>query len=89
MLELAGLYLLMINAAAFTAFTLDKRAAARGAWRVPEQRLLMLAALGGSAGAIAARAVLRHKTRKAGFSGWLFGIAAAQAAAVLAYLLLR
>ena len=87
--ELAGLYLLMMNAAAFTAFALDKRAAARGARRVPERRLLILAALGGSVGAVAARALLRHKTRKAGFSAWLFGIVAAQAAAGLAYFLLR
>lgn len=84
-----ALYLVAINAAAFVAFAVDKRAAARGGWRVPERRLLTLAALGGAAGGLVARAVLRHKTRKAGFSAWLFGIAAAQGAAALAYLLLR
>lgn len=85
--ELAALYLMMINAATVTAFALDKRAAARGGWRVPELRLLALAALGGSPGALAARALLRHKTRKTGFSAWLWGIAAVQAllAAWLAY----
>lgn len=87
--ELFALYLLAINAAAATAFALDKRAAARGGWRVPERRLLTLAALGGAAGALLARAVLRHKTRKAGFSFALWAIAAAQGAAALAYLLLR
>lgn len=89
--ELAALYLMMINAATVTAFALDKRAAARGGWRVPELRLLALAALGGSPGALAARALLRHKTRKAGFSAWLWGIAAVQAvlAVWLAYRALR
>lgn len=89
MLELAALYLLAINAAAVTAFALDKRAAARGAWRVPERRLLILVALGGSPGAVAARLVLRHKTRKASFSMALWAIVALQAAAGVAYLLLR
>ena len=78
--EILGVYLLTINAATVTAFALDKRAAARGGWRTPERRLLALAALGGSPGALAARALFRHKTRKAGFSAWLWGIAVAQAA---------
>lgn len=88
-MELFGLYLLTINAAAFTAFALDKRSAARGGRRVPERRLLALAAMGGAPGALVARAVLRHKTRKAGFSAWLFAIAAAQGVGALAYLLVR
>ncbi|WP_430420450.1 DUF1294 domain-containing protein [Phenylobacterium sp.] len=91
MAELLALYLVMINAATVTAFALDKRAAARGGWRTPERRLLVLAALGGSPGALAARALFRHKTRKAGFSAWLWGIAVAHAvlAAWLAYRALR
>ena len=79
MLELAALYLAAINAAAVTAFWLDKRAAERGGWRVPERRLLILAALGGSPGAIAARVLLRHKTRKTGFGAALSAIAAVHA----------
>lgn len=89
MFELFALYLVAMNVAAFTAFALDKRAAARGGWRVPERRLLGIAALGGSPAALLARAVLRHKTRKASFSAALWGIMAAQAAALAAYLVLR
>jgi len=89
MFELTALYLLAINAAAFTAFALDKRAAALGGRRVPERRLLTLAALGGSPGALAARLVLRHKTRKARFSAALWSIVGVQAAAAVAYLVPR
>lgn len=42
--------LLLINAITFAVYGYDKFCAKRGAWRVPEIRLLGLAALGGSAG---------------------------------------
>jgi uncharacterized membrane protein YsdA (DUF1294 family) len=79
MFEAATLYLLTINAAAFAAFWLDKRAAERGLWRTPESTLLMLAMLGGTSGAIAGQQVLRHKTRKEPFRTLLWLIAGAQA----------
>lgn len=93
MLELAGLYLIAINAVTFGAFALDKRAAGRRARRVPERRLLTLAALGGSPGALIGQQVLRHKTRKEPFRTWLWTIVGVQALglglAALAYLLPR
>lgn len=66
-----GLYLVAINLATFAAFGLDKRRAEAGAWRIPERRLLGLAAAGGAPGAAAAQRVFRHKTLKEPFASWL------------------
>jgi uncharacterized membrane protein YsdA (DUF1294 family) len=51
---------------------------------VPERTLLTLAALGGGPGALVARPVFRHKTRKQPFSAWLMLIVFLQAAALVA-----
>lgn len=66
-----GLYLVAINLVTFAAFGLDKRRAEAGAWRIPERRLLGLAAAGGGLGAVAAQRVFRHKTRKEPFASAL------------------
>ena len=42
----------------------DKRAAARGSWRVPESSLHLLEALGGWPGALLGQRWFRHKNRK-------------------------
>lgn len=88
----ATLYLAVLNLATFVIFGFDKAAAAdkvnRGRSRVPERALLTLAALGGSPGALLARPVFRHKTRKQPFSAWLTLIMFVQAAAVVAGLAL-
>lgn len=62
-----GFYLIAINCAAYLAFLFDKARARQGGWRIPEQRLLILALVGGSIGAIAGQKLLRHKTRKEPF----------------------
>jgi uncharacterized membrane protein YsdA (DUF1294 family) len=87
MFEAFVLYVLAINAATFAAFAWDKRAAERRAWRIPERRLLTLAAFGGSPGALAAQQLLRHKTRKEPFRTALRAVAAVHMAllAIAAY----
>jgi len=59
----AGAYLLLMNLAAFAVFGADKRRARRGAWRVPERTLFLLALLGGSVGALMGMRRFRHKTK--------------------------
>lgn len=75
---LAG-YLAAVNLAAFAAFGLDKHRARTGGWRIPEARLLGLAAAGGGVGAAAAQRLFRHKTTKEPFASRLRLIFAAQA----------
>ncbi len=67
-------WLLGVNSLAVIAFHHDKRMARLGGWRIPEQTLLTLALVGGSPGALLARSVFRHKTRKQPFSGQLLAI---------------
>lgn len=75
-----------LNFIAFAAFGLDKARAAAGGWRMAESTLLLFAALGGTIGAYAGRALFRHKTRKQPFSSQLHGIAIFQALALAAVL---
>jgi uncharacterized membrane protein YsdA (DUF1294 family)/cold shock CspA family protein len=51
----------------FGAYGIDKRAAVRGRWRIPESSLLLPGLLGGWPGAIIGQQVFRHKTKKAAF----------------------
>ncbi|WP_237215654.1 DUF1294 domain-containing protein [Ruegeria lacuscaerulensis] len=78
------MYLWAINTLTLLAFGWDKLRARRRKRRVPERRLLWLAALGGGPGAVVGRWIFRHKTRKGRFSAWLFAILIVQAAACYA-----
>lgn len=60
--------LLLINLITFAVYGYDKSCARRGAWRVPEMRLLLLAAVGGSVGALLAMFLFRHKTKHLKFT---------------------
>ena len=62
-MKLALLLLAAVNLAAFALYGLDKWKAKRGAWRVPEATLLLVAFLGGSAGALLGMELFRHKTK--------------------------
>lgn len=84
MIALAALVLGVLNLLTFLVFGWDKLAAVDGRSRVPERLLLLLAALGGSPGALLARPVFRHKTRKQPFGAWLMLIVFVQASALVA-----
>ena len=81
-----GLWLLVTNGLAFIVFAVDKRRAQAGRSRdrIPEARLLFLAAIGGSGGAVAAQQILRHKTRKQPFANRLLLIVVAHLGIMLA-----
>jgi uncharacterized membrane protein YsdA (DUF1294 family) len=56
-----------MSLACFVAFGWDKRSAANGSRRVPEQTLHILAMLGGWPGALLGQRHFRNKTRKQSF----------------------
>ena len=82
MIAAALTFLLAINLATVIALKRDKQRAITGAKRIAEADLLGLALIGGSPGALLARQIFRHKTRKQPFSTWLWLILAAQVGAV-------
>ena len=61
------LYLLMINLIGFGMMWSDKKRAKWGKWRIPEQTLFIVTALGGGIGTIAGMYTFRHKTKKLRF----------------------
>lgn len=61
------IYLLIINLIGFYAMWSDKRRAKKGEWRIPEQTLFLITALGGGIGTIAGMYTFRHKTKKLRF----------------------
>ncbi len=62
-----GGYLVAVNLAGLLAMWADKRRAVRGARRVPERALMLLALAGGSFGALCGMLLCRHKTQKPKF----------------------
>lgn len=73
----------LLGAASFANYAFDKRRAVRRGERTPEAQLLMLDALGGWPGGLAAQHLLRHKNAKTSYQVvfWLI-VAAHQGAAV-------
>lgn len=57
------IYSAVITLLTFFLFGVDKRRARQNRWRIPEKTLFVLAALGGSVGAIAGMWIYHHKTR--------------------------
>lgn len=62
MKRLILIYLLVINVLTFFIYGIDKWKAKRKRWRIPEDTLLGLAAIGGSLGAWIGMQVWHHKT---------------------------
>lgn len=56
-------YLLAVNLLTFATYGIDKYKARHARWRVREISLLLLAALGGSIGALLGMHLFRHKTQ--------------------------
>lgn len=61
--QLLGLYLLLVNVAAFLVMGLDKRRAKRDKWRISEKALFLPAVLGGALGGVLGMRTFRHKTQ--------------------------
>lgn len=72
----------LASVASFVAYAWDKRQARLRRWRIAENRLHLLALLGGWPGAWLARRVLRHKTVKPAFRRVFWLTAALHLAAV-------
>ena len=62
------IYLLVINLIGFYMMWSDKKRAKWGKWRIPEQTLFIVTALGGGIGTIAGMYIFRHKTKKLKFT---------------------
>jgi uncharacterized membrane protein YsdA (DUF1294 family) len=82
-LAIAVLALVTVNCLTMLAFWQDKQRAVAGERRIPEADLLGLALIGGSPGALVARRLFRHKTRKEPFSTRLLVIVALQTGAMI------
>lgn len=87
MILYAAALLLTVNLWTMLVFWRDKQRAIAGERRIAESDLLVLALAGGSPGALLARRLFRHKTRKQPFSTRLFLIAAIQAGAAAGLIL--
>ena len=62
------IYLIIINLIGFYMMWSDKRKAKWGKWRIPEQTLFIVTALGGGIGTIAGMYTFHHKTKKPKFT---------------------
>lgn len=62
------LYLIIINALGFLIMLIDKQKAKKKKWRIPEARLMLTAALGGSVGTLLGMYTFRHKTKHIKFT---------------------
>lgn len=71
MRDIIIIYITLINLSTFIAYGVDKAKAKRGSFRISEKMLLLLAASGGSIGALMGMQIFHHKTKHGIFK---FGI---------------
>lgn len=77
------IYLLVMNIIGFAIMGIDKSKAKRGAWRIPEKTLFLIAILGGSIGSLLGMKQFRHKTKHKTFTIGMPAILIVQAAIIL------
>lgn len=80
--QLLSVYLFFINVATFIFFGIDKFKASKDFRRIRERTLWILAAVGGSGGALIGMQLFRHKTKKNSFQAVFFLILFLQIALV-------
>jgi len=78
--------LAILNVVTFIVYGIDKFKAKRGMWRISEFTLLLLAAVGGSIGALLGMQVFRHKTQHLKFKYGVPAILIIQIAAVFYFM---
>lgn len=76
------------NVVVFLTYALDKWKARRGAWRISEATLLLLAACMGGPGALLGMRLMHHKTRKPLFA-WGVGLVTLLQIGLLLWLYVR
>ena len=84
--KLPVIYVAVMTLLAFLAMGWDKLCAKRGAWRISEKVLFLLAVLGGSVGSIAGMYAFHHKTRHWYFR-WGFALLTAAQCAIIYFIL--
>ena len=81
--EHAIIVLLIWNVLVMLVYGLDKLKARKGAWRIPEKTLILMAALMGGVGAYAGMKVFHHKTKHRYFQYGFPALLTAQLALVV------
>lgn len=71
--DIVAMVMLGASALSFVLYAMDKSAAEKGQYRVPEANLHLVALVGGWPGALIAQQGFRHKTRKASFQRLFWG----------------
>lgn len=82
-------YFAMITLAAFALMGIDKHRAKKGAYRISEASLFVVALLGGSIGSVAGMLVFHHKTQHWYFQAFMPLISLLQVTGILLWAILK